>query len=61
MFVGRLTPLSAENIFYWNAGDEKRMPSHFGLAFWLAGFNSLALCDFLPAAGGAEKGGEGLW
>ena len=60
MFVGWLTPLSAENIFYWNAGDEKRMPSHFGQTFWLAGFNSLALCDFLPAAGGAEKGGEGL-
>lgn len=38
----------------------KRMPSHFGLAFWLAGFNSLALCDFLPAAEGAEKGDVGL-
>lgn len=60
MFVGWLTPLSAENIFYWNAGDEKRMPSHFGQTFWLAGYNSLALCDFLSAAGGAEEGEEWL-
>lgn len=36
------------------------MPSHFGQTFWLAGYNSLALCDFLPAAGGSEKGDVGL-